>query len=106
MKEQITSMLEEGVIRPAHSPWSSPIVLVKKQDGTYRFYLDFRGLNAVTKKDSYPIPLIQDIFDKMRGAKVFSTLDLRLGYWQIQMTKQDIEKMAFVADDALWESVR
>ena len=70
-------------------------MLVPKADG-WRFCVDYRKLNAVTKKDSYPLPLIQDIFDRLEGATIFTTLDLKSGYWQIPVAEQDRPKTAFV----------
>ena len=89
-------MLDEGIIRPSTSPWASPIHPVPKKGGDLRFCVDYRKLNSVTTKDSYPLPLIQDIFDQLEGASVFSTLDLTSGYWQIKVKESDIPKTAFV----------
>ena len=99
-------MLEQGVIKSSSSPWASPIVLVKKKDGKYRFCVDYRKLNQVTKKDAHPLPKIDDWLDALHGSKYFSTLDLRSGYWQISVDPQDQEKTAFVTPDGLWELVR
>ena len=69
-------MLAAGVIEPSDSPWASPVCLAKKPDGSYRFCVDYRRVNAVSRKDAYPIPDIQDNFDSLRGAKYFATIDL------------------------------
>lgn len=101
VKEQMQEMMEAGVIRPSTSPWASPISLVPKKDGTTRFCIDYRKLNSVTRKNSYPLPLISDIFDQLGEAKVFTTLDLKSGYWQIPVSEEDIEKTAFITDFGL-----
>ena len=99
-------MLEQGVIRPSVSPWSSPITLVPKKDSTPRFCVDYRKLNAVTVPDRYPLPLIQDIFDQIGGSTVFSTLDLNSAYWQIPMDEASIPKTAFKCHRGLFEFLR
>ena len=99
-------MLEQGVIQPSNSPWASPIVLVKKKDGKYRFCVDYRKLNSVTQNDAHPLPRIDDLLDSLHGSVMFSTLDLRSGYWQINMHPDDREKTAFATPDALWEFLR
>ena len=107
VEEQIKEMLQAGVIRPSTSPWASPITLVPKKSGNeMRFCVDYRKVNNISNKDSYPLPLIQDIFDSMGGAKIFSTLDLKAGYWQIPMQENDIEKTAFVCEAGLYEFQR
>ena len=93
--KEIDDMLEQGIIRPSNSPWASPVHLVPKKDGSVRFCVDYRRLNSVTKKDRYPLPLIQDIFDSVGGNTIFSTLDLKAGYWQIPVSPESIEKTAF-----------
>ena len=93
--QQVEEMLARGLIRPINSPWSSPIVLAPKKDGDYRFCVDFRRLNAVTRKDAYPMPRVDEIFDKLSGARYFSTLDLASGYWQVPVNEEDIGKTAF-----------
>ena len=102
----MNEMLKDGIIRPSDSPWASPITLVPKKDGTTRFCVDYRKLNAITKKDSHPLPYIQDVFDQLAGAKIFSTLDLRSGYWQIPMDAESIPKTAFQCHLGLFEFVR
>jgi hypothetical protein len=104
--EEINRMLELGVIRPSQSPWASPITLVNKKDGTVRFCVDYRRINAATEKDAYPIPNIQELFDTLQGAQVFTTLDLKSGYWQVDLHPDDIEKTAFVCHRGLFEFTR
>ena len=96
-------MLVADIIKPSKSPWSSPVVLVTKPDGTARFCLDYRKSNAVTKKDAYPIPRIDDTLDALGKAKFFTTLDLESGYWQIPMKDEDKEKTAFSTSQGHWE---
>jgi len=99
----INEMKEEGVIEESHSPWISPAVLVKKKDGSLRFCVDYRKLNAVTVKDSYPLPRIDDILSQLSGNIWFSTLDLKSGYWQIKIRPEDREKTAFSIGSGLWQ---
>ena len=80
---QVDEMLENGIIQESVFPWSSPVVLVKKKDGSYRFCVDFRKLNKVTKLDSFPMPLVADVLDSLAGTSLFSCLDLKSGFWQI-----------------------
>ena len=77
------------------SPWGAPVLFVKKKDGTLRLCIDYRQLNKVTVKNKYPLPRIDDLFDQMRGAKVFSKIDLRYGYHQVRTKDEDIHKTAF-----------
>ena len=95
MEEAVADMLAEGVIRPSSSPYASPVTLVPKKDGTTRFCVDYRKLNSVTVRDQYPLPQIQDIFDQIGGSTIFSTLDLKAGYWQLPMEEESIAKTAF-----------
>ena len=83
---QVDEMLEKGIIQESVSPWSSPVVLVKKKDGSYRFCVDFRKVNKVTKVHSFPMPLVADALDSLVGASVFSTLVLKSGFWQVRRT--------------------
>ena len=103
IEKQIDTMLEQEVIRVSSSPWSSPVVLVKKKDGTIRFCVDYRELNAVTRKDSYPLPRIDDALDALSGAKYFTTLDFQSGYHQVAMDTNSIEKTAFISHAGLYE---
>lgn len=95
VENEVDKMLNDGVIRESTSPFCAPVVLAKKKDGTQRFCVDYRELNKVTKKDKFPIPRIDDLLDKVKGAKVFSSLDLASGYWQVKMREEDKEKTAF-----------
>ena len=106
VKTEIDKMLREGIIEPSSSPWASPITLVPKKDGSTRFCVDYRKLNAVTKKDAHPLPHIQDIFDTLTGSMVFSTLDLKSGYWQVPVHPDSIEKTAFICQFGLFQFKR
>ena len=99
----VEDMEKEGVIEPSDSPWASPIVLVKKKDGSTRFCVDYRRLNSVTRKDSYPLPRIDDTLEALSGATWFSTLDLRSGYWQVEVHPSDRENTAFSTGRGLWQ---
>ena len=88
-------MLDEGVIRTSSSPWSSPVVMVRKKDGSWRFRIDYRKLNSVTHRDAYPLPRIDSTLDTLSGLKYFTTLDLASGYWQVEINESDKEKTAF-----------
>ena len=107
IQEELKSMLEKGVIQPSSSPYSAPIVLQKKKDGSWRFCVDYRDLNDVTVKDAFPIPKIDQSFDALRGAKFFSSLDLASGYWQVPVAPEDRQKTAFVTPDGgLYEYIK
>ena len=99
----INEMLDADVIRRSRSPWSFPVVIVDKKDGSKRFCVDFRKLNQVTKKNSYPLHLIDDILALLGKAKYFTSLDLKSGYWQVAMDEQDKEKTAFACHKGLFE---
>ena len=77
LNEELNRMLEDGIVEPCQSPWSSPVLLVKKKSGEYRFCFDGRRLNSVTVRDAYPLPRVEQILDRLRDAKFLSTLDLR-----------------------------
>ncbi|GFV48617.1 retrovirus-related Pol polyprotein from transposon 297 [Trichonephila clavipes] len=101
--EEVQKMLDEGIVQPSESPWSSPVVLVRKKDGSWRFCVDYRKLNSVTKKDVYPLPRIDDTLDCLKGTKFFSSMDLRSGYWQIEIDEADREKTTFITPEGLYE---
>ena len=102
-EKQIKDMLEKDVIEPSSSPWASPVVLVKKKDSSYRFCIDYRKLNNITVKDSYPLPRIDDTLDSLAGARCFSTLDLASGYWQVGLSEEAKEKTAFITSQGLYQ---
>ena len=99
----VQEMLDAGVVQESSSPWASPIVLVKKKNGEMRFCVDYRRLNAVTRKDVFPLPRIDDLLDQLKGKTVFSILDAKSGYWQIKMERESQEKTAFVTTQGLYE---
>jgi transposase InsO family protein len=103
VRDEIKMMLEQGIIRPSQSPWSSPVVLVKKKDGATRFCVDYRKLNDVTVKDRHPLPRIQEYLEALRGARYFTTLDAASGYWQIPMDEESIPKTAFACSEGFFE---
>ena len=97
VKRHIQDMLEADVIRESVSPFASPVVLVRKKDGKLRFCVDYRKLNSRTIKDSHPLPRIDETLDSLAGAKYFSSLDLKAGYWQVEVAEADKAKTAFTA---------
>jgi ribonuclease HI len=96
LKAELDSLLEKGFIRPSASPWGSPALFVPKKDGTQRLCVDYRTLNAVTIKNKYPLPRIDDLMDQLRQAKYFSKIDLRSGYHKMKIRPEDIHKTTFV----------
>jgi hypothetical protein len=92
---QLEELLRKGYIRPSVSPWGASILFIKKKDGTLRLCIDFRQLNKATVKNKYPLPQIVDLFDKLRGAKLFLNIDLRSGYHQVRIKEEDINKTTF-----------
>ncbi len=92
VREMVDKVLQHEIIEPAHEPWSSPIVLVRKKDDSTRFCVDFRRLNSITRKDTHPLPRIDDTLDALSRASWFSTLDLASGYWQVELAESDREK--------------
>jgi hypothetical protein len=103
IERQITEMLASGVIQHSHSPFSSSVLLVKKKDGTFRFCVDFRHLNAITVKTKYPVPVIEELLDELQGASWFSCLDLTAGYHQIRLAAGEEPKTAFQTHSGHYE---
>ncbi|CAF4633599.1 unnamed protein product, partial [Didymodactylos carnosus] len=97
--EETTKLFERGQIEESTSPWSSPVVLVKKKDKTTRFCIDYRRLNAITIKDAFPLPRIDEIFDQLSDAMYFTKFDFKSGYFQIPLAKEDRPKTAFSTRD-------
>ena len=96
-------MVKHNIVHPSTSPWSSPVVMVRKKDNTWRFCVDYRKLNSVTHHDAYPLPRIDSTLDSLSGATYFTTLDLMSGYWQVALEEQDKEKTAFSTAQGLFE---
>ena len=94
-------MQKQGVVKPSHSPWVSPIVLVPKKDGSLRFCVNFRHLNSLTRKDVYPLPRVEDMLDTLGEAKYFTSLDLASGYWQVELDQDARAKSAFTTHHGL-----
>nr|AAX96624.1 retrotransposon protein, putative, Ty3-gypsy sub-class [Oryza sativa Japonica Group]ABA92970.1 retrotransposon protein, putative, Ty3-gypsy subclass [Oryza sativa Japonica Group] len=103
VKRQIEELESKGYVRPSSSPWGAPLLLVKKKDGSERMVIDYRALNEVTIKNKYPLPRIDDLFDQLKGARVFSKVDLRSGYHQLKIRSEDIPKTAFSTRYGLYE---
>ncbi|UYV63435.1 hypothetical protein LAZ67_2004061 [Cordylochernes scorpioides] len=103
IQQEVDRMMKQDIIQFSESPWSSPVVLVKKKNGSWRFCVDYRRLNKITKKDVYPLPRVDDALDNLSGARYYSSMDLRTGYWQIEVDEHDREKTAFITPDGLYE---
>ncbi|KAL0537344.1 hypothetical protein IC582_026322 [Cucumis melo] len=95
LKVQLQKLLDKGFIRPSVSPWSALVLFVKKKDGSMRLCIDYRELNKITVKNKYPLPRIDDLFDQLQGATVFSKNDHRSGYHQLRIKDSDVPKIAF-----------
>jgi len=102
-EQEVQRMLDHNIIEPSQSAWSSPVVLVTKSDGSLRFCIDYRRLNSITRKDSYPLPRIQGSLEALGGAQCFSSRDLASGYWQVAVDPKDVEKTAFVTSNGLYQ---
>ena len=103
VQELLKDMLKKQVISPSKSPWASPIVLVRKKDGTTRFCVDYRKVNHITRKDAYTIPRVDDTLDTLSGSAWFTTLDLKSGYWHVEVAGGHRERTAFCTQEGLFE---
>ena len=103
IKKEIEQLLKMGKIKKSWSPWSSPVTLAGKKSGNYRFCIDYRKLNSVTKSDAYPLPRIDELLEKFRKGNWFTSLDLAAGYHQVEMAENDKEKTAFICSQGLFE---
>lgn len=103
VKTMLSQMLDSGVVRESQSPWAAPVVLVRKKDGSLRFCVDYRKLNAATVKDAFPLPRIEESLTALQRAKYFSALDLASGYWQVPVAEKDKQKTAFILPMGLYE---
>ena len=95
LKLQLQELLEKGFIRPSVSPWGAPVLFVKKKNGTLQLCIDYRQLNKLIVKNKYPLPIINDLFDQLKGASIFSKIDLRSRYHQLRIKDVDVHKTAF-----------
>ena len=103
VKQLLRDMLARDIIQPSKSPLASPIVVVRKKDGSAQLCVDYRKLNSITHKDAYPLPRIDDTLDTLAGSQWFSTLDLVSGYWQVEAAEQDHDKTAFATQEGLFQ---
>ena len=95
LKAQLEELLSKGFIRPSMSPWGAPVLFVKKKDGSLRLCIDYRQLNKVVFRYQYPLPSIDELFDQLQGSRVYSKINLRLGYHQLRVQESDVPKTAF-----------
>ncbi|GKF07297.1 putative reverse transcriptase domain-containing protein, partial [Tanacetum coccineum] len=95
LSDQLQELADQGFIRPSTSPWGALVLFVKKRDGSFRMYIDYRELNKLTIKNRYPLPRIDDLFDQLQGSSVYSKIDLRSGYHQLRVRDEDIPKTNF-----------
>ncbi|KAE9005301.1 hypothetical protein PF011_g12098 [Phytophthora fragariae] len=106
MEDNVSRMLQAGVIEEGNGAWGFPVVLVRKKDGEVRFCVDYRALNKITKRDVYPLPRIDETLEALGGARLFTTLDLKAGYWQISVAAEDRDKTAFTTKQGIYRFIR
>ena len=99
-------MLRAGVIEPTSAEWASPVVFVPKKDGTMPFCVDYRKLNGVTARDSYPLPRMDECIDSLGDSNYFTTLDCNSGYWQVEIAEEDCDKTTFASHSGLYRFLR
>src|SRR5947208_17057883 len=102
-RAQLEERVESGYIQQSRSPYAAPVIFVKKKDGSIRMCIDYRALNKITIKNKYPIPRIDNLFDQLNGAKVFSKIDLYSSYHQVRINPEDMEKTTFQMRYRLYE---
>lgn len=102
----VEKMLQQGIIEPCKSPWSSPVILIKKPDGSYRFCVDYRQINSITKKDVFPIPRIDETLESLKGAAIFTTLDMKSSFWQVELDEQSRDITAFKTNTGSYRFIR
>ena len=95
LKQQLQELLDKKFIHPSYSPWGDPVLFIKKKDESMRMYINYREVNKVTIKNKYLLPRIDNLFDQLKGATVFSKKDLRSGYYKLKVCEQDISKTTF-----------
>jgi hypothetical protein len=105
LTRQLKDTVDASLIRPIYSEFGSPILFVRKADGSLRMCIDYRGLNEVTRKDAYPFPRVDDTLDELMDANFYTHLDLASGFWQVRVRDQDVHKTAFQTPDGLMEWV-
>lgn len=103
MDRQVTALLADRVIEDSCSPWASPVVLVKKKNGEWKFCIDYWRLNSIMVKDCHPLPRVNDTLDALASSLWFSTLDFSNGYWQVEVVEEDREKTAFTTGRGLYQ---
>ena len=103
INRSVNAMLQDGIIQPSKSPHSSPVILVKKKDGSWCFCVNYRALNTITVNDRFPIPIIDELFDELHGSRFYSKIHLRSGFHQILLSKESIEATAFCTNDGHYE---
>ena len=103
LKRELNELLKNDLTQESHSDYASPVVIVQKKDSSIRFCIDFRQLNSATRFDSFPLPCINEVLDTLSGSKIFSTLNLKSGYHQIEMYPSDMHKTAFITQFGLYE---